>query len=126
VTQEQAKTATLDELRAWLAEADGWRHDTEIAGPQSPHWYRYPNGMSWGVRHFGPHPHPPTRDGAAAALPKGWDFWKITAEWIAQGPQPVFVCTPDTGDEIADRYRLAVLCRLAGQKAPTTEPQSTI
>lgn len=108
MTREQAMTATVDELRDWLAVDDGWEPYT--ASNDVTVWHRGEVTVNYEVS---PHPHPPTLDGAAAAMPKGWDWWKVTAEWAAQAAHTPMIRIPDTGDEIADRYRLAVLCRLA-------------
>ena len=118
VTEEQAKTATLDELRDWLAGEDGWKHvlrHTHASGLGQMWWQRDNGDESFD------HPHPPTLDGAAAALPEGWDWSRLLGfrEWYAAQPDANGritgwgVTIPDTGNEIAARYRLAVLCRLA-------------
>lgn len=118
MTREEAMTATVDELRDWLAVDDGWNRwqvATTVDGVTTlgrDTWHA-PNQEGKNTIVFGPHPHPATRDGAAAAMPDGWDWWKVTAEWAAQASHAPMIRTPDTGDEIADRYRLAVLCRLA-------------
>ena len=113
-------TATLDELRNWLAEDDGWQlHEDGL-------WYipgEFPAKD---------HPYPPTLDGAAKALPEGW-WWTregasashrkdgLLLKWSAcqcGADKWGIVETPDTGNEIADRYRLAVKVRLAGRSNP--------
>lgn len=119
MTEEQAKTATLDELRDWLAGEDGWQHEPPVVnddGAVAGGWWKWVSlstlkARTWCINP--PHPHPPTLDGAAAALPEGWDWWKVTAEWAAQAAHTPMIRIPDSGDEIADRYRLAVLCCLA-------------
>jgi len=115
-------TATVDELRDWLAVDDGWHYEAGVEG--DPVWCKLTDLESWNPSRSDypsgsqyDHPFPPTRDGAAAAIPKGWDWWKVTAEWAAQAAHTPMIRTPDTGDEIADRYRLAVLCRLAEREA---------
>lgn len=50
---------------------------------------------------------PATVDGAASAMPPGWDWWKSSVEWLAQTAYSPFVKVRDTGDEIHDRYLLA-------------------
>ena len=109
-------TATLDELRDWLAREDGW-----VYLKNDPIWgdvweRRVVNALGDSVHSLTTdHPYPPTIDGAAAALPEGcrWTFngegffaWKMT-EWIP------LATTASTGDEITDRYRLACLARVA-------------
>lgn len=129
MTEEQAKTATLDELRDWLAGDDGWEkftdHDyhggnkVDIAAwrKHQPQLAIINFGSPWRVLWV--HPHPPTLDGAAAALPEGWDWSRANGVWHGWHEACTKACgcvepsTEDTGDEIADRYRLAVLCRLA-------------
>lgn len=127
MTEEQAKTATLDELRDWLAGDDGWNYEPLVVnddGAVAGGWWRWValstlKARSWCKNPR--HPHPPTLDGAAAALPEGWAWWRLLGfrEWYAAQPDANGritgwgVTIPDTGDEIADRYRLAVLCRLA-------------
>lgn len=92
---------TLDELRDWCAADDGW----ELFDKWRRHFIK--NGK-W----RNSHPHPPTLEGAAKAMPEGWEWWKVTAEWAAQAAHTPMIRTPDTGDEITDRFRLAVLCRM--------------
>jgi hypothetical protein len=61
------------------------------------------------------HPHPPTLDGAAKAMPKGWRWKRVWNGGLNQGYWRAWLDwehvedVPDTGDEITDRYRLAVL-----------------
>jgi hypothetical protein len=109
-------TMTLDELRDWCAVDAGWRKHTLYWHP-----FNVP-GMEAARNVCYLHPFPKTLDGAARALPEGWKWEKRThlkvgAEWnqlwwaecgsIDVGP------FRDTGDEILDRYRLAVACRKA-------------
>jgi len=126
VTREEAMTATVDELRDWLAVDDGWnrwRVATTVDGVTTlgrDTWHA-PNQEGKTTINFGPHPHPPTRDGAAAAMPEGWRWIRGGNRWSGIHPGSVVhwkdAHIPDTGDEIADRYRLAVLCRLAEREA---------
>lgn len=108
---------TLDEVRDALAGADGWNTYNEGVpddGARHVSWWRYTLDAVHGGRTWcKSHPHPATLDGAAAALPEGWTWWKVTAEWAAQAAHSPMIYIPDTGDEIADRYRLALACRLA-------------
>lgn len=128
MTPQQAATAPPDQLRDWCAEDDGWnKPGTPI--PLTKDWklstaatQAFVYGHWW--KAFGEctmrlydHPHPPTIDGAAKAMPEGWEWWKVTAEWAAQAANTPMIRIPDTGDEMADRYLLAVLCRIAAKEA---------
>ena len=108
-------TATQQELRDWLAGEDGWVKVKDVYGGDA--WRKrsllHDPHSNWS------HPHPPTRDGAAAALPEGYlwlrmwhrdrgPFWVVAPEYGDRGQ-----AVPDTGDEITDRYRLACLARVA-------------
>jgi len=127
-------TATVDELRDWLAVDDGW---TKRKATGHPIMHPFPpNDYKWfwdfkGTMGIWEHPHHHTRDGAADAMPDGW-YWirdgaatshrpdGLLLRWVAceRGANNWRVVeVPDTGDEIADRYRLAVLCRLAEREA---------
>jgi len=118
VNEEQAKTATLDKLRNWLAVDDGWheafRH-RHASGVEQWCWERDGCDESFD------HPHPPTLDGAAAALPKRWELHLVHPDkrgWHAAakaGPwfDWRYISTDKEPDELTSRYRLAVLCRLA-------------
>ena len=115
----QALTATLDELRDWLAGEDGWvDHTTCPDGWDSRPWKNHTTKAS-----SQDHPHPPTLDGAAKALPEGWEWSRANGVWHGWHDLCTKACgcvepsTDDTGDEIADRYRLAVLCRIAAKEA---------
>jgi len=100
------------------------------------YWRRVQIGMLQGQVHTkkqADHPYPPTLDGAAAAERAMWlrvervycdvlDQW----EWRVWQPNPyanekpwvrlmhagVPITAPDTGDEISDRFGLAVMCRM--------------
>lgn len=102
-------TANLKELRDWLAYQDGWEY---IKGEKYEGWWSH---ETKDPLHIGEHPFPETRDGAALALPEGWTWWRTDKRWGAYGPYGTFFyeSTDDTGDEIEDRYRLAVLCVMA-------------
>lgn len=145
MTREEAMMATVDELRDWLAGEDGWHKPgtpmpltggwcVATAERQSfvyGHWWKaFPphvvgERQSTTLMRVYNHPHPPTRDGAAAAMPEGWAWSRLLGfrEWYGAKPDASGriagwgVTIPDTGDEIADRYRLAVLCRLAEREA---------
>jgi hypothetical protein len=102
-------TATLTEIRDWLARSRKYTEHCRQDGYNSA-WYWMKDGEEV------PHPFPPTLDGAASAMPEGW-WWSrmvqidLTHWWFAQDVNHRNTqFTPDTGDEITDRYRLAALC----------------
>lgn len=133
----QEHQMTTDEIRNEIARLNGWNPpDTypELTGDQfidatnrttvCGKWWRREGGMLVAVPN---HPFPATLDGAAAAMPVGW-FWVregasfshrqdgLMLKWKAcqRGADNWRVVeTPDTGDEIHDRYALA----LAAMKA---------
>lgn len=125
MNRDQALTATLDELRDALAEMDGW-----IRLERSNDIFEHKNTgeIHASDGEVADHPYPPTLDGADAAMPEGWtwcmcldvaeneDGWyawhKEAGERRSDG-----VYVPDTGNKIADLYRLAVLCRIAAKEA---------
>ena len=51
-------------------------------------------------------PFPPTLDGAASAMPKGWDWGRDMFSWVADKGTLGVSCRR-TGDETRDRYLLA-------------------
>lgn len=86
-------------------------HDNEPVG------YLYQSAQDGRFRVF-----PWTLDSAAKCLPPGWEWMKYdddldkkdSVSWLAMvrcdaGPRWLNVSTPDTGDEIHDRYTLAAL-----------------
>ncbi len=111
---------TAQQAADWCAKDDEWNYEpaqVDGLGATAHYWWRYTIHAAHGGRTYASvHPHPPTLDGAAAALPEGWAWWKDATDWIAQAPHSEFVYVRDTGDETADRYRLAVLCRLAAKE----------
>ena len=113
-------TMTLTELRDWHAREDGWT-------PLTADGWLAPNREPWGaVIHA--HPFPATLDGAAAAMPEGWEWQRRRGYPTPQG-SPLFweafiwepkhhkVYANDTGDEITDRYRLAMKAKLAEKES---------
>ena len=121
------QTMTCDECRDELARRAGWKHiteptdewdaDTRSMTMYPEHWIRE---STHDVAYC--HPYPPTLDGAAGALPEGWWWSKFETgsagvKWVS-GPENGFasVTVYDTGDEITDRYRLALCCVIAGEK----------
>ena len=103
---------TTDQHRDWCAADDGWRRIAEDTETGRWRWQKHLRTGDVDKREG--HPYPPTRDGAAKAMPEGWKWSRDTGDnWRAWIGWETSVETPDTGDEIADRYRLAVACRLA-------------
>lgn len=103
---------TTQEIRDELARMDGFtRH--EPPGGGDPYWTHESSRDP-----FYADPHPATRDGAAAAMPEGWTWgrgWNVL-RWIATKTGTCWadgVQVPDTGDEIHDRYSLALAARKA-------------
>lgn len=119
-------TMTLDEVRDELARRDGW-----VLNPAETNTDSYgvttimPSMWTRDDEPLGPfghwHPHPATLDGAAAALlteyvwgryiddretENGWYAWK-RAYYNSS------LHMHNTDDEILDRYRLALACRIA-------------
>lgn len=92
---------TTDELRDWHARRAGWEQRPLEA-------WELDFGQGLGLSQED-HPFPATIDGAASAMPPGWGWWLVSAEWVAQGVSTPFVRVTDTGDEIHDRYALARL-----------------
>lgn len=125
MTPTESAAMTTDQLRDWCAEDDGWLPPAKT-NPLGP-WSKVETRGGFEVVRFGPHPYPPTRDGAAAALPEGWTWGRGLSlpvegqsrmRWLAWAWSPYRdLETPDTGDEISDRFRLAVLCRIAEKEA---------
>ena len=97
---------TTDETRDELARMDGWTK-------QHIGWW-----TTDGLKSSFDHPHHPTLDGAAAALPEGWMWLRRDFEWQgfepnAPGREPVRVPDHGRGHEMADLYALALACRRA-------------
>jgi len=118
MTPTEAAAMTTDQLRDWCAVDDGWQRlerDNDIFEHTRTGEIHASDGQ------VADHPYPPTRDGAAAALPEGWVWDRYRVQWSAfkkvNGLLRI-VRTPDTRDEIADRYRLAVACRIAEKERP--------
>ena len=113
----KARVASLNVLRDWLAQDDGWK---PVVNFDTERWVRA------GERPIFSHPYPATIDGASSAMPEGWTWQRVlhrlNLEWWAQhfdyhhafrGRSELSISILDSGDEILDRYRLAVLARLA-------------
>jgi len=101
---------TTDEIRNWLAEDDGLVDRSAVVGNgEKPWWNTRTGAVQWA------HPFPPTLDGAAKALPEGV-YWTRNGEgWFTyiNNTFTPLATTADTGDEIHDRYRLAMEARKA-------------
>lgn len=109
---------TLDETRDALAEMDGWKYvpaQVDGLGANAHYWWRWTISSAHGGRTYAStHPHPPTLDGADAAMPEGWKWSRDTGDyWRAWTGWETSVEVPDTGDKIADLYALALECRRA-------------
>lgn len=101
------RTATLDEIRDWFAERDGWT----LEPVTQCFWEKV---VEYGTLRVGPHPYPDTRDGAASAMPPGWQWTKGHLIWRAMlRDWATNVSVNDTNNEIDDRYRLAALAAQA-------------
>lgn len=112
------QTMTCEECRDELARMDGW-HKTlrhrHASGVEQWCWERDGGDESFA------HPHPPTLDGAAKALPEGWyvrnlnhfqDGWDAAAHSKDAKIEQVRFAP----DELTARYRLALACVLAMEK----------
>ena len=105
---------TLDAVRDWLAKDDGWY----FTGKIRKRWFSPNIRDAWHGTSI--HPHPPTLDGAAAALPEGWGWNRTTHDgenWSAFSAGHHLIVLKDTGNEIEDRYRLAKAARIATKGA---------
>jgi hypothetical protein len=112
-------TMTLTELRDWHMQDEEWTHIPPTSTDYREYWQK-------GDKVRKTHPYPATLDGAASAMPKGWYWLKdagstpnpdgIYIRWVAcqRGKDNwKIVEVDDTGDEITDRYRLAMKAKLA-------------
>lgn len=126
---------SLDQCRDWLAREDGWvteqDHAIQKDGTLRPliAWtHKATNREKIWV-----HPYPTTIDGAAGAMPEGWTWAKGYTVSVGMGAPPSGVAWSakfvgdyarlsasvwSTGNEILDRYRLAVACRMAMKGTP--------
>jgi hypothetical protein len=120
-------TMTVTELADWCAMDEGWSYGYHMKS-QYPLYRRYMDGAMQKD-----HPFPLTLDGAAKAMPEGMRFERRNCdimhrwEWWAWKPNPDKTGRPwtlamydpvlDTGDPIADLYRLGVKARLAAKGA---------
>lgn len=118
-------TMTLTELRDWHRHDERWiPPGTPIAELEGRHfrsWVRL-IGDTWDF--MVQDPFPTTLDGAASAMP-AHHWWNRYLDFVggslwAAGPNGCRVTAkvPDTGDEITDRYRLAMKAKLAEKESP--------
>jgi hypothetical protein len=101
---------TVDQCRDKLAEMEGWKKKHERW--YHPVWHKLGSGQKR-------HPIPATLDAAAAAMPEGW-WWERDKRRKVWRIGPVGTdawqkCLEDTGDEIADRFNIALLAREKGK-----------
>ena len=104
-------TMTLTELRDWHAREDGCvfvPHRIFSDCPDLGKWIR--NG-----RALEQHPFPATLDGAASAMPKGWDWERWQLDWVGYplDNKERFVTVSRTDCKTTDLYRLGMKARLA-------------
>lgn len=99
---------TTDELCAWHAMRAGWKLNVWVEGDA-----QWENRFTKKAQYEDPFP--ATIDGAASAMPPGWEYWKIIDDtatgfttWYWAG-HPVYQTVKQlaTGDEVHDRYALA-------------------
>ena len=106
---------TSQATRDALAAMDGWKHvlrHTHASGLGQMWWKRDNGDESFD------HPHPPTLDGADAAMPCGWEWQRylsmVGRRWVCTHTETGrHIDVPDTGDKIADLYALGLACRKA-------------
>mgnify|MGYP000544109203 FL=1 len=113
---KNANEMTLDECIEEMMTDEGWvrteNFTGEVRSPAKAYCHEPPCS--------------PTLECAAAAMPAGWvwmrGMWGGRPAWIATRagePWVNGVSIDDTGDEMPDRFRLAVLCRLAEKEVRT-------
>lgn len=117
------QTATIEECRDFVAGAQGWTQTTDgiWCSPECKDRDDFAACVRSGVLPCLNHPVPATIDAAAKALPEGWTWLKhedihngvVTVVWKAYNIE-TFAVVPSTGDEILDRFRLAVAAIIAG------------
>jgi len=118
---------TTEELQDWHARHDGWMFG-KTRTCTFDHWHNADGEPHLDAESEYVHPYPPTLDGAASAMPEGWQWtrtWRNTAAfssksvlvwsaWTTGKSCEVF----DTKDEIHDRYLLAKLAKEAMNANP--------
>jgi len=98
---------SVDECRDWLAADEGWKRKGDRW--KHPVWHKLGSGQK---RHH----IPATLDAAAAAMPEGWWWLKSDLSffetwWLAGRKALYEIKIRSTGNELADRFNLAVLVR---------------
>lgn len=125
------RTATIEHVRDYIAERHGWRRSPDRIG-----WYTPGGGFTLTHEFKG------TLDAAARAMPERWMWtrhsfmegwpkpesvlqWRASGwvHWDMEDATIKVVTVPDTGDECADRYRLAALAWQAMEAATLKEPR---
>ena len=103
---------THDETRDELARMDEWTRIHEDTDTGRWRWKKTLRTGSVDKRED--HPHPPTLDGANAAVPEGWTWnrWGCLYRGYHDGAV-VKVSDHGRGHEMADLYALALACRRA-------------
>lgn len=115
-------TATVAEMRDWLAERAGW--ERYVASNGLIVWHTGSPASNDYFQHHS-HPIPATLDAAAEAMPKGWE-WEMHNRNV--GGLVTIRAIPPTGywdnaihasgdTELHARFRLAALCILAEESA---------
>lgn len=119
----QAGTATAyDDVRDELARRKGWNKPGTFPASTGNELLDALNrtiarGCWWKVsangtlEHTHTHPFPATLDGADSAVPDGYYWTRSAYSWFGSKiPFGAEVHIPDTGDKVADLYRVALAC----------------
>lgn len=114
-------TSPIDSIRDWIAKHAGYYLSQNDPWPMVIWKHAEKDSV-------GGHPFPPTLDAAASAMPEGWTWTReylapyydqetgLRLTWRGFHDKYGSEYLLDTGDEIADRYRLAALCILAAKE----------
>ena len=116
-------TMDLDQIRDWAARRQGWEYEPIFPSG----WYGVHEDKRSSL-----HPIPPTLDAIAGLMPSGyeWDRCEDTDDgkvWrsfkrINDWKRLVGPVVPDTGNELLDRARLAMLATLAEDRNKEPRP----
>jgi hypothetical protein len=133
-------TMDLTQIRDWAARRQGWTETTPAMCDDQPvplgaQWHQptrsgSPGSLTWCI-----HPIPSTLDAIAGLMPPDW-IWEKTralmgerASWRATHPKYHYylaehlrVSILDTGNELLDRARLAMLATLAEDRNKEPRP----